>query len=191
LALTNEKAKPRFVLMKKLLIIIGLLAVNTGYAQIVDSTFYGQIKAGMLKAEYDQRISETRVRIMNDEYALIPSFHKDAELIELDIESAPEAAGDFNVIEKKMLSLYEVISTKYGRANTLALVSDPETIADGNTRVISSWDVGLKHISIGARRDGDKYVAVCNIFIKGYDEKLTDRDVAREQKARVQAGTKF
>ena len=177
--------------MKKFLIVLGLLAVNTGYAQIVDSTYYGQIKAGMLKSEYDQRISETRVRIMNDEYVLIPSFHRNEELTELDIESAPEALSDFSIIEKRMLSLYEVISTKYGRANTLALINEPGAIADGNTQAISSWDIGLKHISIGARREGGKYIAVCNIYIKGYDEKLTDRDNAREQKARVQAGTKF
>lgn len=177
--------------MKRLLTIALLLTASTGFAQLTDSTFYGQIKAGMLKSEYEQKISETRVRIMNDEYALIPAFHKGQELTELNIESEPAPLSDFSTIEKKMLSLYEVISTKYGRPNTLALISEPAGIADGNTGIITSWNVGQKHISIGARREGDKYVAVCNIFIKGYEERLQDRDIDREQKARAQAGTKF
>lgn len=177
--------------MRKIIAFICLLAATTGHAQIVDSVFYGNIKAGMLKNEYEQKISETRVRILNDEYALIPFFHKGQELIALDIQSDGEDLSNFSVIEKKMLSLYEIISTKYGRANTLSLISEPGTIPDGGTGIISSWNIGLKHISIGTRREGDKFVAVCNIFIKGYDEKLSDRDLDREQKARVQAGTKF
>ena len=177
--------------MRTFITFICLLAITTGHAQIVDSVFYGNIKAGMLKNDYQQKISETRVRILNDEYALIPSFHREEELIALDIESEGEDLTNFSVIEKKMLSLYEIISTKYGRANTLSLISEPSSIPDGGTGVISSWNIGLKHISIGTRREGDKYVAVCNIFIKGYDEKLSDRDFDREQKARAQAGTKF
>jgi hypothetical protein len=177
--------------MKRALTILCILIAATAQAQLTDSTFYGQIKAGMLKTEYDQKVSETRVRIMNDEYSLMPSFYKEQELLELDIESSPEPLADFSIIEKKMLSLYEVISTKYGRPNTLALISEPAGIPDGETGIITSWNVGLKHISIGARREGDKYVAVCNIYIKGYEEKLADRDWIREQKARSQAGEKF
>jgi hypothetical protein len=177
--------------MRKMITILCLLATTTSYAQLTDSTFYGNIKGGMLKGEYDRNISETRVRIMNDEYALIPTFHKGEELTCLDIQSEAETLADFSVIEKKLLSLYEVISTKYGRANTLSLISQPESIPDGGSRAISSWDLGEKRITIAARKVDDKYVAVCNIYLKGYEEKLADRDIAREQRRKREAGTKF
>ncbi|MBL7719286.1 MAG: hypothetical protein JNL72_10660 [Flavipsychrobacter sp.] len=177
--------------MRTIILFFCLLAAVEGKAQIVDSLFYGNIRAGMLKSDYDQNVSESRIRIINDEYALLPAFHNGQELISLDMQSEAEALENFSVIEKKLLTLYDVISTKYGRARSLTLVSEPGSIAEGNTRVISSWDIGLKHISIGAKNIGGKYVAVCNIYIKGYDEKLTDRDLAREEKMRQQAGKKF
>jgi hypothetical protein len=185
----NALLHTTFVTMRKLILLLCLLAVNTTYAQLTDSIFYGNIKAGMMKSEYDQTISETRIRIMNDEYALVPTFHNDQELTELSMES--EALTDYSVIEKKMLSMYEVISTKYGRANTLSLISNPDELPDGGKGTITYWDLGKKHISIGVRRDGDKFIAVYNVFIKDYEEYLHDRDLDREQKARKQAGSKF
>lgn len=175
--------------MKKIILLFCLLASTPAMAQLTDSTFYGNIKAGMLKSEYERNISETRVRIINDEYALLPVFHKGQELTELNMESEPLA--DYSLIEKKMLALYEVISTKYGRANTLSLISDPNTIPYEGKAVITYWDLGKKHVSIGARRVGNMYVAVYNVYIKDYEELLTDRDNDREQKARKEAGTKF
>lgn len=142
-----------------------------------------------MKTEYEQVINETRVRILNDEYSLMPTFHNGQELTELNMES--EAMTDYTVIEKKMLALYEVISTKYGRANTLSLISDPDALPDGGKASITYWDMGRKHVSIGVRRDGDKYVAVYNVYIKDYEEYLDDRDEAREQKVKKQAGSKF
>jgi hypothetical protein len=178
-----------FAHMRKIISLLCIFAAHSSYAQLTDSTFYGNIKAGILKSEYEQKISETRVRILNDEYALVPTFHKDQELTELNMES--EALTDYATIEKKMLSLYEVLSTKYGRANTLALISQPDEIPDGGKGTITYWDLGKKHVSIGVRRDGDKYIAVYNVFIKDYEEHLTDRDYDREQKARKQAANKF
>lgn len=178
-----------FARMRKWMILFCLFAANTTYAQLTDSTFYGNIKAGMMKTEYEQAINETRVRILNDEYSLVPTFHNGRELTGLNMES--EAMTDYSVIEKKMLALYEVISTKYGRANTLSLISQPDAIPDGGKGTITYWDMGKKHVSIGVRRDGDRYIAVYNVFIKDYEEYLDDRDLAREQKARKQAGSKF
>lgn len=175
--------------MKRITLFLCLVATIHASAQLTDSTFYGNIKAGMLKAEYEQKIVETRVRIVNDEYALLPVFHRGQELTELNMESEPLA--DYGAIEKKMLALYEVISTKYGRANTLSLISDPNTIPEKGKATITHWDLGKKHISIGARRVGNRYVAVYNVYIRDYEELLTDRDNDREQKARKEAGAKF
>ena len=96
-----------------------------------------------------------------------------------------------SAIEKKMLALYEVVSEKHGRPNTLSLISDPQRIQDGDVGVITSWKVGEKLINIGARREHDKFVAVCNIYIMGYDEKLYDRDRDMEQMKKAKAADKF
>lgn len=179
--------------MKKLLTLIAVCTAIAGYSQkVTDSTFYGAIKAGMLKSDFEEHIGDVRIKIMEDEYHLVPTFHNNnAELIELDIESIAEPLENFSIIESKMLSLYEVVSEKHGRPNTLSLIKDPEYIPDGDLTTITYWKVGEKLISIGAKRQDGKYVAVCNIHLIGYDEKLHDRDRDLEQAKKAKVAERF
>ena len=177
--------------MRKIVLLLCLLAAAPAFAQLTDSTFYGNIKAGMLRSDYERPGVGDPVVIMNNVYTLVPRFYKGQELVSLNIESAPETLKNFSIIENKLLSLYEVISTKYGRPNNLKLVSDPTAIPVDGSQMVTMWSIDKKLITLSARRDGDSYVAVYKVFIDGYEEKLEERDEDRAAKARKDAGAKF